>query len=227
MNIIITQKNLNSALRIIERLVAKHISLPILGTVLLKTEGGQLSLTATNLEAGINYCISAKINQPGEVAVPVRVFSEFISNVTDEKLNLITNKNVLQINSEHYQTKILCLETKEFPLVPKSKEHDQITISSGLLRSAFLNVIEATALSDTRPELAGVYVDFNNKEASFAATDGFRLAEYIISIPLITKQYVIIPRSAAQEIIRLTEEEKELKLTISDGQLFIKGEKFE
>ena len=114
MDIIINHQKIQSALRVIERLVSKNISLPILNTILLKTDGARLRLSATNLEFGIYYWIPAKVNKNGEIAVPVRVFSDFFNNIYDEKLSLSVNKNIITINSDNYKTKILGMETKIF-----------------------------------------------------------------------------------------------------------------
>src|SRR3989344_3033119 len=118
MKIIINRDRLQTAVHSVERVVSKNISLPILSTILFKTEGGKLRLTATNLEIGIHYYVGAKIDEEGVIAVPARVFSEFIGNVQDEKITLSTEGNVLIVNSEHYQTKILGMSGEEFPIIP-------------------------------------------------------------------------------------------------------------
>ena len=100
MIIIINQKKILTALRIVERVVSRNVSLPILSTILLRTDNGRLKLSATNLEIGINYWIGAKIEENGEIAVPAHVFSDFIGSIIDEKVTIVAEKNVTSINSE-------------------------------------------------------------------------------------------------------------------------------
>jgi DNA polymerase-3 subunit beta len=228
MNIIINRQKLQSALGVVEKIISKNVSLPILNTILLKTENGRLKLSATNLEMGIKYWVGAKINKEGEVAVPARVFSDFISNVNDEKLNLSVEKNVISINSEHYKTQILGLDTKEYPILPKAKNAVEFKIASSTLKNSLASVFDSSSLSETRPEIAGVLLNVGKNKAEFAATDSFRLAEKIIDIRDGIDRSMIIPRTTALELMRISEgAEQELTLAVADNQLFVSGEDFE
>ncbi|MEK7507426.1 MAG: DNA polymerase III subunit beta [Patescibacteria group bacterium] len=228
MNIIISQSKLQTALRFAERVISKNISLPILSTVLLKAKDGQLKLSATNLEMGLNYWLGAKIDQAGEIAVPARIFSEFISQVGDERLNLSVEKNIMHINSDRYKTQILGMEPKEFPLLPKIKSASQFKISAADLKDGLLGVLDATAPTETRPELNGVFMALDKNKAAFAATDSFRLAEKIITLQATAEIKIIIPRNTAAELVRIAGENgPELTVNVADNQLFVVGESFE
>ncbi|MBI2064027.1 MAG: DNA polymerase III subunit beta [Candidatus Yanofskybacteria bacterium] len=228
MDIIVNQKKLTSAVRTVEKAVSKNISLPILNTILLKTDNGRLKLSATNLEVGINYWLGAKINESGEVAVPARIFSDFINNITDEKLSLTVKKNIVAINSEHYKTQILGMDTKDFPIIPQIKKEISFKINSQTLKTALISVLDSASLSETRPELSGVYVSISDKRAEFAATDSFRLSEKIIGLSDGKNKAFILPRNTATEIIRIAENiEGDLSLAVSDNQIIVFGEDFE
>src|SRR3989338_5313624 len=108
MKITTSQKNLSRATNLVERIVSKNPSLPILNNVLIKTENGRLRLSTTNLEIGVNCFLGAKIEEVGEIAVPARIFSDFINNIKEEKITLVTKNNVLIINTDNYKTQILC-----------------------------------------------------------------------------------------------------------------------
>src|SRR3990167_4621982 len=82
MKVIISQKNLNKALNLAEKIVGKNGSLPILNNILIKTENGSLKISDTNLEMGINCYIGAKIEEIGELTVPARIFSDFINGIS-------------------------------------------------------------------------------------------------------------------------------------------------
>lgn len=228
MNITINRSKLQTALRIVERVISKNTSLPILNTILLKTENNQLKLLATNLEIGIKYWISARINQEGEIAVPARIFSDFIGNINDEKLTLGVDKNIITINSDHYKTQILGLGTKDFPLLPKTKSAEKFIINSVVFKGALMSVLDSVSLSETRPEISGVSMTISKDKAIFAATDSFRLAEKIVSVSNGLPGSIIIPRNSALELIKINENNNtDLSMIISDNQLFITGEDYE
>jgi len=60
MNIICLQKNLKKALNIVERIIGRNLTLPILNNILLTVENNKLKLSSTNLEIGINCWIPGK-----------------------------------------------------------------------------------------------------------------------------------------------------------------------
>jgi len=228
MKAIVHQKNLKKALSLVEKVVSKNASLPILNNILFKTENGRLKVSATNLEIGINYSIGAKIEEVGQIAVPARIISDFISNIVDDKVLLTTRNNILSINSERYKTQILGFDAKDFPIIPKIKSKSLATIPTKLLRNSFLTVLDSVAVSETRPELAGVFIDFNNDKIVFAATDSFRLTEKSVDFKNIQKQSFILTRNTVIELIRITNElDGDLTFNISDSQVSFSNDDFE
>ena len=228
MNIIINQKKLSQAVKNAERIISRNSSLPILQTLLLRAEKESLKVSATNLEIGVNYYVGAKINEPGIISVPAKIFSDFISNVQDEKLEISTKGNVMNINSDKYKTQILCFNADDFPIIPQNKNKETLKIKQDILKKSLLNVIDSASLSDTRPELNGVYINFENNKLILAATDSYRLAENITEIVNLVERTLIMPRNTALELIRaLDDSQTDISLSFSDNQIFIGNDNFE
>ncbi len=228
MKITVNQKNLKKALLLVEKVVSKNSSLPILNNILLKTENGRLKISATNLEIGINYIIGAKIEEVGQIAVPARIISDFIGNIVDDKVVLTAKNNILNINSDRYKTQILGFDAKDFPIIPKIKSKPLAVIPTKLIRNSLMTVLDSVAISETRPELAGVLVNFNDDKIIFAATDSFRLTEKSVDFKNVQKQSFIIPRNTAIELIRITGElEGSLVFNNSDNQISFSNDDFE
>lgn len=223
MIITVNQKNLKAGLSAVERIVSRNIALPILQNVVLKTENGRLKLFSTNLEIGINYWIGAKIEEDGEIAVPAKIFFDFVSNISDEKMAISSKENILYINSGGYKTKIIGFPVKDFPIIPKAKKEVLFKILSGEFVDVLASVIDSAALSETRPELSGVLISFSQEKIESAATDSFRLAEKSIAKNTnFPEQSVIIPRTTVQEIIRiLSGLDEEISLAVSENQIFL------
>ncbi len=228
MKVTVNQKNLKRSLGLIEKIVSRNPSLPILNNVLVKTDNGMLRVSSTNLEIGINCMIGAKIEEVGEIAIPARVSSDFINNISDEKITLHTKNNVLFINSDKYKTQILGFDPKDFPIIPKLKEGPVSVIPSKILRNMLYSVADSIAVSETRPELAGVYADFSSKKVIFAATDSFRLSEVCLNTNNANQHSVIIPRNTVIELIRITSEmDGDIEIKIGDNQISFYNNDFE
>jgi DNA polymerase-3 subunit beta len=220
MKITVNQKNLRQAVAITEKIVSRNASLPILSNILLKTENGRVRLSATNLEIGIHVFIGAKITEVGEVAIPARIFSDFVSAVASEKINLSTKNNILSVSSDEYKTQILGFDPKDFPIIPKLKTEPIATIHTKDLKNCLVSVSESIAASETRPELAGVFMQFKNNVATIASTDGFRLSEVMVPVKNNESFTVILPRSTTIELIRVCGDvDGEMSIRSADNQL--------
>ncbi len=203
MQVTVSQQNLKTAVGLTEKVVAKNTSLPILNNILIKTEGGMLRFSATNLEIGITTVIGVKIEEAGEITVPARIFNDFISNTSDERITLTTKNNTLFIQTDHYKTHILGLDSKDFPIIPKIKNNPVAIVSARDIKNAFVSVLDSVALSDARPELAGVYMQTKNNNITIASTDSFRLTEVVIPAKTTENTVVILPRNTVAELIRV------------------------
>lgn len=220
MRLIVNQKNLKNAVVLVERVVARNLSLPILNNIVLKTENGRLKIIATNLEIGVSVFIGAKIEEVGEVAIPGRIFTEFISALPDEQITLSTKNNTVSIQSKTYKTHILGFETNEYPLIPKIATAPVCSIGNTILRGALLSVSDAMAVSDARAELAGVFMRFSDQKVTIAATDVFRLAEQIIPLKINGEYSIIVPRNTVTELIRVCGDiSDDLTIKIGDNQI--------
>src|SRR3989344_1202160 len=228
MNIIINHNKFTTAVRAVERMVAKNISLPILNTILLKADKNTITLHATNLEIGIRYFIGAKIDANIAIAIPARTLSEFINSIRDEKITISINKNILAIISEKYQTKILCIAPDEFPIIPTLRDATEVQIQTSAIKEAISAVIDSASLLETRPELNGIFVKIEKNKITFAATDSFRLSERSAQITAGVDKEFIIPRNTALEVVRLfSENDTAAILAISENQFAVKTDDFE
>ncbi|MBU1085193.1 DNA polymerase III subunit beta, partial [Patescibacteria group bacterium] len=74
MKVSLLQENLAKGVLMVERMVANKAQLPVLSNILLVTEMGKLKISATNLETGMNLWISSKVEKPGKITIPAKVF---------------------------------------------------------------------------------------------------------------------------------------------------------
>ena len=228
MRITVNHKNLKKALGIVEKIISRNPALPILNNILIKTENGRLKISATNLEIGVNYSIGGKIDEVGEIAVPARILSDLIANLLDEKISLITKNNVLSISSDRYKTQILGFDTKDYPIIPRIKDGFLCELPTALLRDSLIQVFDSMAVSETRPELAGVFIKFTGKNITFASTDIFRLTEKSVDFKTNKPADFILPRNTIAELIRILGDlEGNLNIYIKENQISFTNDDFE
>lgn len=244
MKLLCLQKNLNKILIIGEKIISRSINLPILSNILLETDQGRLKISSTNLEIGITSWIGAKIEKEGGITIPAKLLSSFIASLPNEKVSLKASGTILNIKCGSMEANIKGINPQDFPLIPQIKETPFIKLKSQILKDAFSQIISSAAISEIRPEITGVFLNFNQiKEGKLilAATDSYRLAEKTIKLGKnsfrisdsdekfqkgqekqnqeIQKTTIIIPRVTIQELIRILPEEGEITVSLSENQI--------
>lgn len=228
MRIVVHHSNLQRAVGIVERVTAKNAALPILSNVLLTAEKGRLRLSATNLEVGVTAEIGAKVDADGRTAVPGRLLSDLARVSGADTVTLTLKGNTLTIETGGYKTTILCFDAAEYPIIPKVEGGTTHTLSAANLRKLLGGVADSIAASESRPELAGAYLRFSTDRTTAAATDSFRLVECSTLDQHTTENAIIVPRGAAQEMLRvLGGVEGDVALRVAENQVALAGEGFE
>ncbi len=209
MKLVVSRKSLVDALSIATRFTTSKAQLPILGNVLLESKSNKLNISATNLEMSISLSIAAKIEKEGSITVPSKIIYEVVSNLNSESVDLSVEKEQLFIKSSGFSSKLLGINTSDFPRVPSSVSASVSEIEPAVLSSVLPKVVYAISSDETRPTLTGVLVLFEENRLSLVATDGFRLSKYTIALKNREKgTKVILPKGILAELGRLIKKEK-------------------
>lgn len=233
MKIIILKSNLKEGLTAVERAVANNPSLPILKNVLIKTNNNKINLCTTNLELAVTKNVSGKIIEEGGLTVPFQVFYNIINNADQEKINLQKDKNNFIVKTDNYEAKLQSLKEDEFPVIPQLEKTDgEIEINSGIFKKAISSIIQAACISEIRPEISGILIDYQITQIKLAATDSFRLAEKTIDSNQFKSTFnyafkVIVPLQTVQEVVRVFNFDQPLKIQLDDNQILFKGSDLE
>lgn len=205
MKLQIIQENFSKAVSIASRFASSKAQLPILSNILLSAKSSKLNISSTNLEISVSIETGAKIEEKGEVSVPARVIGELVTNLPKETITLESDKEQLKITSSGFSSKLLGMESSDFPKVPSLvDEIKALKIPKEDLLSALSQVVFATSTDESRPVLTGVLFIWGKNELTLVATDGFRLSQKKIGVHGAKNQpQVILPRLVLSEVSRL------------------------
>ncbi|MGD2144617.1 MAG: DNA polymerase III subunit beta [Anaerolineae bacterium] len=206
------QQNLAEGLSIVGRAVSPRSTLPVLGNILVETDGGRLKLSATDLEVGITCWVGAKVQEDGSTTVPARTFIDLVNALPPGKvdLELIVRTQTLNLRAARSEASIKGIDAQEFPIVALPEEDAEgILIEPDVLRTAIEQVALAAATDESRPILTGVLAEFQNERLTLAAADGFRLSVRTVPLPHAVSDpfSVIIPAQALTELRRVSGEQ--------------------
>lgn len=223
MKLTILQEKLKEGLKVVTRASFKSLSLPILNNILLQTEKSFINLSATDLEIGIKWWSLAKIEKEGKIVIPTQTFSNFINSLPNKKVDLEINKLNLNIECENYKTQLKGYSADDFPIIPQITEGEAISVDSDFFCQGLNQVVGIASPSNTRPEISGIYLVFENNNIKMVATDSFRLGEKILPIEKVNLRQsysLILPQKAAKEIVNIFGEKKEeLKIYLTPNQI--------
>ncbi len=201
------QENLHRGLQTVGKAVANKTTLPVLNNILLSTDGGRLKLSATNLEVSITIWVGCQVEEEGAITVPARLLTDFVSSLPADKVSMALDERTrtLNIKCARYEANIKGLSADEFPIIPEISDSPVARIPAPLLKEMINQVAFAASADDSRPVLAGVYVQIEGRELLMAAADGFRLARRTTTLdaPVDSPVRLIIPARSMAELGRV------------------------
>ena len=224
MKLICLQENIKEGLFILERIASKNQNLPLLNNIILKTEKGLLKTFATDLEIGVEINIPCKVEKEGEVVVPVKTISQFISNLPNTKITIEeNNNNKITIEADGIKTTIPISNKEEFPIIPKVKKENTIKINPNVLKNGITQVLNSVAISHPIQEILGVLFVVKDGFLKIISTDSFRLSEKTIyqknNYTTTLNQTFILPQKTAQELVRIINQEEDVEMRIEPNQI--------
>jgi DNA polymerase-3 subunit beta len=225
------QENLKKGLSIASHAVAGKSTLPVLSNVLLATDAGRLKIAATNLEIGLTCWIGGKIEEEGAITIPAKLLSDVVGSLPNDRVNLAldTRTQTLNVTCARFESNVKGIEADEFPVIPTVADRaPAASFDPAVLREAIDQIAFAAATDDSRPVLTGVLVRIRGNRATFAAADGFRLAQRTIELTEAAESAeLIVPARALQELSRIigdVDGAVEMRLTPGGGQVLFHTE---
>ena len=219
MNFDIEKKEFLRSLSLMQGVVGRKTTLPILSHILLHWEKSSLYLTGTDLETGIREEATATIHKEGKASVSAKKLYEIIRELPDETIHIQKKENhwvTLQCGKSLFN--LAGLDPDEFPSLPAYQDDYFSTLSSRLIREMIEKTVFAASNEESRYHLNGIlFVQKKQGTGSskagqgekeilrMVATDGHRLAlidRESQSVRGIEKG-VIIPKKGILEIKRI------------------------
>ena len=214
MQFVIKRDILLKSLNLVQGIIEKKNTLPILSNVLLEAKEGKLSIIATDLDLVFYDEINEiEINKEGETTTSATILYDILRKISgNSEINFdLKSENKLSLNSDNSDFNLLCLPTDNFPNFADNFEENEIAFN----RSNFLSLLNKTKISisndDTRHYLNGIYLHLtesqNRTYLTGVATDSHRLSSSSIEIENNLKiNSLILPKKTVFQLCNLLED---------------------
>ena len=195
-------------LQMIVGVVERRQTLPILGNVLVRVSGREVTLAATDLEVELRTRVEVESTRDEEFTLPARKFLDICKALpegADVSLEVEGDKAVLRAGRGRYSLGIL--PAQDFPGVEEKAAVERFEIAEDVLKGLLERTQFAMAQQDVRYYLNGLLLEVRSGRVRAVATDGHRLAvSEVVDDEMLGKDIqVIVPRKAVLELGRLLE----------------------
>ncbi|MFN7974094.1 MAG: DNA polymerase III subunit beta [Acidobacteriota bacterium] len=232
MELIVDRTVLASELGLLQGIVEKRNTLPVLAHLLLrgeKAESGPLGravLSATDLEIGLVTEFEAQCVRPGGLTVSAKKLFEIVRSLPDADVHLQSRDGrTLSISCGRSQYSLVGLPETEFPAIPVCPQKHEVELPRDLLVRLVSQTGFAITTDESRFAVSGGLVVFGKGQLAIVATDGHRLAYAVGALPgAEPSPQILLPRKTLMELKRLLEgDEESLVFSRDDKHVFFRS----
>ncbi len=216
------------SLTLVQGVVEKKNTLPILSNVLLQLKNNKLYIVATDLDIVFNDEISdIKILVEGSTTTSAAILYDILRKIpANSELNFeLKSENKLSLKTVNSDFNLLCLPPDNFPTFDDKFDGQDILLNN----SKFLKLLNKTKIAisndDTRHYLNGIFIHLteahNRNFLTGVATDSHRLSSSSIEIEKLESfSPLILPRKTVFQLCSLlTEKSEKLHMQISENKI--------
>src|SRR5580693_9685667 len=176
MEFTVSKADLALELGLLQGVVEKKTTIPILSNVLLEARGDRLYLTATDLELGMRTSCPAKVKREGSGTIPARKLLDYVRLLPDADITVkFAENHWASFTCGRSRTRIAGMSRESFPELPAMPdtiaELPVKQLSAMIARTMF-----AISMEESRFTLNGALLLLGDKTLTMVATDGHRLA---------------------------------------------------
>lgn len=216
-------------LQIVSKAVPLRSTIQAVEGILFESNGESMTLTANNLEMGIQTTFPAAHEKTGRVVLPAKVV-EIVRRLPGDSVQMVVHPEhyLTEIKSGQTEFQLYGLNADEFPMFPDfsaKKAEYRFKIKASHFRRALRQTLFAVSHDEGKPAFTGVLLSVNEDTAVFSSSDTFRLATTNCPLENEGKNGAfLVPARNLHEAVRIfTEEEEELEGCVLQNQLILKS----
>lgn len=234
MEFAIERVSLQNSLAMVQGIVERRNTVPILGHVLIESDANKLRLSATDLEVGIRTEVACKASAKGNLTLNARKLYEIVREAESDEVVLKSLENDwVELKCGRARFKMMGLDPRSFPAMPANAAKSgadparkvvkgNLKVAGAVLAGMIDKTLFAVSPDEARYNLSGVFIDSPAPgTARMVATDGHRLSMVDREVEGFALQGgAIIPRKGMAELRKLLDQAGDSDVELSlDGSL--------
>ena len=225
MKISIPRDAILNPLQMVNNVIERRQTLPILSNVLISVKDNSLSLTGTDLEVEMINTCPIENTENGDTTLPARKLLDICKALPEgSNLEISIDQERAILKSGRSRFTLSTLSASEFPSIDVLISPFEFHISQKIFKKLIDQTQFCMAQQDVRYYLNGLMLELSENQIISVATDGHRLAFCKANINLTPNEtrQVIVPRKAVNEISRLLDDsDDEVRVSLSENHIRI------
>ncbi len=218
MKVTCPREELAQKLGVVGRAVSSRTSVNILTGIMLRAEGGRLSLAATDMEISLRVSLDAQVEEEGSVVIPGRLLVDIVRLLPASEVTLEhrAEEGIAHLVCGSASYGLHTYSPDDFPRLPEIAPDESFSIERAALLDTIMKVSRSASRDESRPVLTGVLVRFEAGKLIMAATDSYRLSvkETEITEGPAGEIEAIVPARALSELARIAQASGADSLTV-------------
>src|SRR6187402_163115 len=226
MELVVRKNDLLKELSLLQGIVERKNTIPILANVLIDASKDGISLLATDLDVGLRSRCDGTVSKPGVLTLPAKKLFEIINALPDTDVKIAEDKGgkTVTIAADRFESRMQTLPASEFPTPPAESGQPEATLPGAALKRLISHTRFAITSEDTRYFLNGAQLVMRPDSLSMVATDGHRLALVTVNEPsgADAPAEVLLPRKTLNEVARLIDGGASIEFSQGENHIFFK-----
>ena len=205
MKIVCTKSNLLTGVQTVSKAVPNKTTMSILECILVDTTGGDIKLTANDMELGIETVIEGEILEKGMIALDAKIFLEIVRKLPDNDITIETDDSFkTTITCEKAKFNIIGKSGEDFSYLPEIEKNDSVVISQFTLKEVIRQTIFSIADNENNKLMTGELFEIDNDMLKVVSLDGHRISIRKIALKnSYNRKKVVVPGKTLSEISKI------------------------
>ena len=223
MKFTVAKETILDELQLLQGIVEKRNTMPILANILMNVSEGEIELTGTDLEVGLRTHFEAQIEKPGAVTVNGKKLFEIVKSLPDgQNVTFEEKADQIEIMAGESEFKVLGMPKEDYPQVPEPKFEKKIQLPLADFKEMIDRVYYAIT-QEQRYYLNGALMSLKDKHIELVSTDGHRLSytsRKVDGLKVDKDISVIVAKKTLSELRKF--EDDTVEFDLDDNNLFFR-----
>lgn len=205
MKFVCSKSNLLTGVQTVSKAVPSKTTMSILECILIDTTKGNITLTANDMELGIETIIEGNIIEKGIIALDAKIFLDIVRKLPDSDITVEVDSSLkTTITCEKAKFNIIGKSGEDFSYLPQIERSDSVLLSQYTLKEVIRQTIFSIADNDNNKIMSGELFEINENELKVVSLDGHRISIRKIELKnSYPHNKVIVPGKTLNEISKI------------------------